>query len=303
MKFAKIATADLCGLTGSSAEKIYALSTAPAAIHNDDPKDEAEIIRRIGDADCVLVSWRTRIGPNVFAACPNIRYVGMCCTLYSEEAANVDIAAARGIGAVVTGVSDYGDDGTNEFIFASLINLYKGLGGQKWSDVPSELTSKTLGIVGLGFLGKMVAHTAQAFGMKVLYYSRTRKPEMEETGVEYRDFPRLLAESDVVSAHLPRNLVLFHSREFDMMKKNAVFVNTSLGQPFDADALFSWAGRRSGNFVIFDLPGSGTVAEECKKYPNIILYDRPSGFTHEARIRLTDKVLANMEGFLSTLRA
>lgn len=299
MNFKKIATADFCGLTGPSVEKIFALSSQPPAIHDDDPQSEEEIIRRVGDADCVLVSWRTKIGPNIFNACPNIRFVGMCCTLYDEKAANVDIAAAREKGIVVRGVKDYGDEGTNEFIFAELIALFKGLGGREWSGGGTELTSKTLGIVGLGILGKMVARTALHFGMKVVYFSRSHKPDMEAMGVEYREFDRLLAESDVVSAHLPRNTQLFTAREFGLMKKTAVFVNTSLGQPFDADAFFAWIGRQSGNFAIFDLPGSGAVTEECAKHPNIIVYPRPSGFTNEARIRLTDKVLINMQDFLA----
>lgn len=298
MQFNKIATADFCGLTGPSAEKILALSAAPAQVYDADPDSEEEIIRRVGDADCVLVSWRTKIGANVFASCPNIRYVGMCCSLYDEKAANVDIAAARERGIVVKGVKDYGDDGTLEFIFSELISLYKGLGPRQWTPDPTELTSKTLGIVGLGFLGKMVAKAALLFGMKVLYFSRTRKPDMEELGLEYVEFDRLLSESDVVTAHLPRNTRLFGAREFGLMKKNAVFVNTSLGQPFDADALFEWAERETGNYVIFDLPGSGTVTERCDRHPNIVLYRRPSGFTAEARVRLTDKVFINMQDFL-----
>ncbi len=298
MQFNKIATADFCGLTGPSAEKILSLSAAAPAVYDTDPANEEEVIARVGDADCVLVSWRTRIGTGVFAACPNIRYVGMCCSLYDEKAANVDIAAAREKGIVVRGVKDYGDDGTLEFIFAELISLYKGLGPRSWSENPTELTSKTLGIVGLGFLGKMVARAALLFGMKVIYNSRSRKPEMEELGLEYREFDALLAESDVVTAHLPRNTVLFTAREFGLMKKNAVFVNTSLGQPFDADALFAWVGANTGNYAIFDLPGSGTVTDKCDDYPNIVLYRHPSGFTAEARVRLTDKVLINMTDFL-----
>ncbi|MCD8350671.1 MAG: hypothetical protein LUC93_08690 [Planctomycetaceae bacterium] len=78
MTFNKIVTADFCGLTGPAVEKILALSAAPAVLYQEDPASDAEIIRRIGDADCVLVSWRTKISAAIFAACPAIRYVGMC---------------------------------------------------------------------------------------------------------------------------------------------------------------------------------------------------------------------------------
>lgn len=297
MKFAKIVTVDYCGLTGTSADKILAMSTQQAVIHTDDPTTKQEIIARIGDADCVLVSWRTKLDAEILQACPNISYIGMCCSLYDEESANVDIKTARSKAIVVKGVKDYGDEGTVEFIFAALIALFKGMGTSMHAPEPSELSSKTLGIVGLGFLGQLVAKAAQFFGMKVLYFSRTRKPELETPNLVYTDFTSLLEQSDVVSAHLPRNVCLFQHDAFARMKSNAVFVNTSLGQPFEAEALLTWLGKNTGNYALFDLPGSGQVTEQCELYPNCSVYKKPSGFTTEARIRLTDKVFANMCAF------
>ena len=298
MPFKKIATIDNCGLVGPFRDKVLGLSQTPVTPATDDPTSEEQIVARIGDADCALVSWRTQVPGSVLRACPSLKYVGMCCSLYDEDAANVDIREAKKLGITVTGVKDYGDDGTLEFIFAELISLYKGLGPRKWSEDNTELTSKTLGIVGLGFLGKMVARAALLFGMKVLYNSRTRKPDMEELGCEYAEFGDLLARADVVTAHLPRNTVIFDAAAFKAMKERAIFVNTSLGQPFVAEAFFDWIGKKSGNFAIFDMPGSGTVTARCKDYPNIVLYERPSGFTSEARERLTAKVYDNMVAFL-----
>lgn len=78
-------------------------------LFDDVPKDDAEIIHRIGDADAVLLSYTSRIEKNVLDACPDIRYIGMCCSLYSEASANVDIRAARARNIIVYGVRDYGD--------------------------------------------------------------------------------------------------------------------------------------------------------------------------------------------------
>lgn len=80
-------------------------------IYEDIPGDDQEIIRRIGDADSVLVSYTSRISAHVIESCPSIRYIGMCCSLYSEESANVDIACARSRGITVLGIRDYGDRG------------------------------------------------------------------------------------------------------------------------------------------------------------------------------------------------
>ena len=69
-------------------------------LHDERAADEDELIRRIGDADAVLVSFKTTISKTVLDACPNIRYIGMCCTLY-EQACNVDLTEARKLGITV----------------------------------------------------------------------------------------------------------------------------------------------------------------------------------------------------------
>ena len=101
-------------------EPVSLIPSAEEALHRyahevilfaDVPKDDHEIIRRIGNADAVLLSYTSRIGRSVIDACPNIRYIGMCCSLYSEESANVDIAYAREKNIRVLGIRDYGDRG------------------------------------------------------------------------------------------------------------------------------------------------------------------------------------------------
>lgn len=85
------------------------------------PADDEEIIRRVGDADAALISYTTRMGRKAVTGCPNLRYIGMCCSLYEEKSANVDIAAAREKGIVVTGVKDYGDEGVVEYVISELV--------------------------------------------------------------------------------------------------------------------------------------------------------------------------------------
>ena len=70
--------------------------------YNDIPSDDEEIVRRIGDADAVLLSYTSRLTANAMKHCPSIKYVGMCCSLYSPESANVDIEYANNNGITVT---------------------------------------------------------------------------------------------------------------------------------------------------------------------------------------------------------
>lgn len=299
MIFQKITIIDSCGLTSPVMEQITLLSTEPIIVHYDDPADDTEILSRIADSDCILVSWRTKVNAEVIKASPNLKYIGMCCSLYDEKAANVDIVQARSQGIVVKGVRDYGDDGTLEFIFAELIYLLKGLGNIRWQNENRELRGKTMGIVGMGTLGTMVARTAQHFGMNVFYFNRSRKPELEAEGFGFLPLNELMARCDIVSLHLPKNSIVLGEAEFRNKKPNSILVNTSIGLTFDKNAFVNWIANDSTSFAIFDGPGVGEHAEEFSKYPNIAISDRSSGFTLEAQSRLSEKVLENIKSFLS----
>lgn len=299
MTFQKITLIDSCGLTSPVVEQIKLLSKEPITVYTEDPADEAEILRRIGDSDAILVSWRTKVSAEVIQAAPNLRYIGMCCSLYDEKAANVDIIQARKQGIVVKGVRDYGDDGTLEFIFAELVYLFKGLGRHRWQTENRELRGKTLGIIGMGTLGTMVARTARHFGMDVFYFNRSRKSELEAEGFGFLSLNELMARCDVISLHLPKNSIVPGEAEFRNKKPNSILVNTSIGLTFDKNAFVNWIANDSTSFAIFDSPGVGEHSEEFSNFPNIIISDRSSGFTLEAQSRLSEKVLENIKSLLS----
>ena len=106
-----------------------------------------------------------------------------------------------------------------------------------------ELAGKTLGIVGLGTIGKKVARLARAFGMRVQYYDIARLTEDAEDalGVRFALLPELLRTSDVVSLHVPLNAQtrnLMSTREFGTMKDTAILINTCRGPVVDEDALY-----------------------------------------------------------------
>lgn len=298
MKFRKIVQLDPCGLVSPYKEKIFELSSESPECYESIPENDTEIIRRIGDADCVLVSWNTKINSEVIKTVPSVKYIGMCCSLYDEASANVDINEARKHDIIVKGVRDYGDNGTVEFIFAELIYLMKGLGAHQWREEQTELTNKTIGIVGMGVLGKMVAQAALLFGMHVIYYSRTRKEEIEKEGIEYTDLNTLLTRSDIITTHLPRNTTILTEDNIKLLKKDAIYINTSLGQPFETQPFLNWIGNNSGNYAIFDAAGYSNLAKTLRSYPNVIIMDKSSGFTTEAKGRLTKKVWENMVSFL-----
>lgn len=298
MIFRKITIIDKCGLTSPEIEKIASLSQEAISIYDDFPESESEIIKRMSDADCVLVSWHTKITAEMIQASPSLKFIGMCCSLYDEKSANVDIVEARKLGVEVKGVRDYGDEGTVEFIFSQLIFLLKGLGKNKWRNESTELTNKSIGIIGLGTLGQMVAKTAIHFGMKVFYFSRSRKFELEKTGITFLPLDELMESCDIITTHLPKNTILLTEREFRIKKHNSILINTSLGRTFEMDAFVNWISNDRTSFAIFDGNASGSLDGELDNYSNIISSEQYSGFTIEAKKRLSQKVLLNLTTYL-----
>ena len=297
-------------------------------LYDNIPADEDEIIRRIGDSDGVLLSYTSRITRHIFENCPNIRYVGMCCSLYSEESANVDIAYARQHGITVYGIRDYGDRGVVEFVLCELVRLLHGYDRPMWKEQPVEITDLKTGIIGMGVSGGMLANALQFMGAEVSYYSRSRKPVYEEKGMKYMELLELLKHCDVILTCLNKNVILLHEEEFHLMGTGKILFNTSIGPSFDEEALVKWAGEGTGerpgegtgegtgekpgegtgeqtgeqqnrtNYIVCDTVGAlGKAADKLKDYPNVICPNVSAGRTMQAFELLSRKVLDNIKRY------
>lgn len=267
-------------------------------LHSDIPADDEEIIRRIGDSDAVLVSYTSSIRRNVLERCPNVRYIGMCCSLYSEESANVDIAAAREMGIAVTGIRDYGDRGVVEYVLYQLIRILHGFDFPMWEEEPLELTDLKVGIVGLGVSGGMIADALHFMGAEVSYYSRTRKPEKEALGIAYKPLHDLLKESRVVFTCLNKNVILLGQKEFEMLGSKKILFNTSIGPASDLEALKGWLKAENGYYCCDTAAAIGDPSGELAGWPNVLCMGVSAGRTKQAFELLTRKVLDNIRAYL-----
>ena len=211
--FEKLVAIEPVSLIPSAEEELHRYAKE-VVLFRDVPGSDAEMVRRIGDADAVLLSYTSRMGKEVIAQCPNIRYIGMCCSLYSEESANVDIAYARTRGIQVLGIRDYGDRGVVEYVLHELTGLLHGFGMPMLRDEPVEITGLKVGIVGLGVSGRMIADALQFMGAEISYFARSAKPDAEAAGMTFKPLPQLLADSEVVFTCLNKNVLLLGKEEF-----------------------------------------------------------------------------------------
>ncbi|WP_371362825.1 Hydroxypyruvate reductase [Sporomusa rhizae] len=292
--FKRTVLIDNTGIDEFVLQELKAL-TEELIIYHDIPKSKNEILLRADKADAILVSWNTNLSSDIIEVLPELRYIGMCCSLYDEASSNVDIITAGRKNIVVKGVRDYGDQGVVEFIFSELIRLFLGLGNRSFRSEAVELGGIKFGVVGMGSVGRKVADAAAFFNMEVNYYSRTIK---EEIPYKYLPLSELLSQCDVISLHLPRNTVLIDEQGFKEIGAGKVLINTGLGFSFERMAFDEWIGQE-GNFAILDTDSITTeFRNEYRTLANVIMNERVSGFTRNARKRLSQKVIDNMRSYL-----
>ena len=142
MKFNHLVLLDNTGLRDWAIEELSSLAKK-VTVYHDYPASESAVMERVGDADGVLVSLHTKLNSNIIQHFANVKYIGMCCSLYSESSSNVSISAAREKNIMVKGIKDYGDEGVIEFILSELIRLAKGLGAKQWKEEPAPVANAT----------------------------------------------------------------------------------------------------------------------------------------------------------------
>lgn len=282
----------------AAAEEALRRYADEVVIYRDIPRDDAEKVHRIDDADALLVFYTSQIEAEVICACPSLRYIGMCCSLYTPESANVDIPCAHRHGITVTGIRRYGDRGVAEFISSELVRLLHGFGGLRWKDEEMELTGVRVGVVGMGDVGSVVAELLLAFQMEVYYFSRTRKPEMEAKGVRYLPFPALLETVDILTTHLHKNTPLMERADFQRFGRGKILINTTFTPPYPLEALREWLAQPGNYYIVDSAVSIGGRASELFQLPNVICPDIVAGQSARSGVLLRQKVLENIKIFL-----
>ena len=296
--FEKLVVIEPTGLNEAVSKRLQEVGRE-VIMYADRPADEEETIRRMAGADGVLVSYTTPLRRRVLEASPGLRYIGMCCTLYSKESANVDVKAAREMGITVTGIRDYGDEGVVEYVVSELVRLLHGFGPRQWRRDVYELTAQKVGVVGLGRTGRMIADAMRFFGAEVYYYSRTRKPEAEAAGITYLPLAELLPEVSILFTCLPRNTFLLGADEFQRFGNRKILVNTSVGPTFRVPDLQRWLSRHTHNFYVCDQVGMGGYADSLTAFDGVLYTPKVSGHSFQCMERLSEKVWANLSAFLN----
>jgi D-3-phosphoglycerate dehydrogenase len=296
-------------LTGSSAEpRLRALGAV--TVHTERGADqEAELIRRIGDAEIVVnIRAHARFTDRVLAACPRLRLI----SIWGTGTDHVDLVACRTRGVAVSNTPSVNAHAVAEHTLALMLAVTRRIpamdrevrAGQWPRGLLVQLEGKTLGLIGLGAIGRRVATLAGAFGMRLL--ASTFGPDggrAAAVGARHVPVETLLRESDVVSLHLRLSADTqgFLSRErLALMKPTAFLVNTARGGLVDKAALVALLCDERIAGAALDVFHEEPVppGDPLLTLPNVVLTPHNAGMTREVIDGGLKRAVENIEHFL-----
>jgi len=270
--------------------------------------------KELADADALIVTPLHRIDSELLQCAPRLQLI----VLHGSGFENIDLRSCEERGVCVARVADPIAYAVAEHALAltlallrKLVKAHSYIVSRRWDSGPaprelltSSLWGKTVGIVGMGRIGSLIAKLFRAFDTRIIYWSRRRKVELElALGIEYRELDDLLQESDIVIlaiALTPETRHLVNEERLRKMKRGAIIVNIARGEVIDTRALVralreGWiAGAALDVFEQEPLPKDHPLIDP----ENVVLTPHIAGYTYEAMVETGIRVAQTVVNFL-----
>jgi phosphoglycerate dehydrogenase-like enzyme len=278
----------------------------PTTHHATLPGSEDTLVERIRDFEIVInIRSSTKFTERVFAACPKMKML----SIWGTGTDNVDLHAAQRHGVTVTNTPGVAAISIAEHslmltlaVARRVVSLHQQVFNGAWPRGQSvQLRGKTLGIIGLGAIGREFAKLGQAVGMRVIAWTMHPNAAL---GFELVERDELFRQSDVVSMHLrlsPETIGFIGTREFELMKPTAILINTARGPIVDEAALIDAlrshriAGAGLDVFDVEPMPHGHPLTQ----LDNVVMTPHCAGITPEVLEAGLALALTNVESFLN----
>jgi glyoxylate reductase len=285
------------------------------AYDQDPPMERPRLLRSVSDKEGLLCTITDRIDQELLEHAPALKVIAN----FGVGFEHIDVEAATRRGIPVTNTPGVLTDSTADLTLALILATARRVvegdrrvrAGkfQYWAPLlflGADVSGKTLGLIGLGRIGQAVAQRAAGFGMKLIYYSRTRlQPAREhELQVSFAPLDTLLREADFVSLHVPLSPQTRHligSRELQLMKPTAYLINTARGPVVDEAALVEALRRgeiRGAGLDVYEREPALTPG--LADLGNVVLLPHVGSASIETRTRMAqmavDNLLAGLKG-------
>jgi D-3-phosphoglycerate dehydrogenase len=271
----------------------------------DRKEDAATLVERMKEAEVVMVS-NIPLPAAVLSQCPKLQFLNVAFTGLDH----IDLQYCQEHGIRVKNASGYATEAVAELTVGLMLDVYRKItsldgdirqGGVRGAFLGRELRGKTVGIVGTGAIGIRTAQLLQAFGCKVVAWSRTRKPEVEAMGIPYLSLEELMRTSDIITLHVPltsETKYLISKELLALCKPTAILINTARGNVVDMSALADClhGGRIAGAGIdVYEKEPPIPSDHPLMRAPNCILVPHVGYATREAFDDRIGIILRNLE--------
>ena len=272
----------------------------------------AELSAALHDADAALITAGDRIDEPLLARCPRLKIVANIAVGYN----NIDVAACTRQGVLATNTPDVLNEATADHAWALLLAAARRVGeSERWLRAGhwkrwtfemfngAEIAGTTLGVLGMGRIGRAIARRGAGFSMRVLYHNRTRLPAAKEEGAQHVALDDLLAQADHLVLVVPYSSAVHHivgAAQLARMKRSAVLVNIARGGVVDDAALV--AALREGRIAA---AGLDVYENEPALHPgfleleNVVLTPHIASSTRGTRIAMAQLATDNARAALA----
>lgn len=275
---------------------------------------EAELIKNVTEVDAIICPLSSPISAKVLELAKNLTIVANIGAGFD----NIDVKKAQELGIAVTNTPDVSTEATAELTLGLILDVARRIseGDRLCRETPeqfkgwaptfflgTELSGKTLGIIGLGRIGQAVAKRAAAFGMKIIYSGHHPKEVAKEWNAEFVSQEELLKRSDVVTIHAAYSPALKHllnETTLKTMKSSAFLINAARGPVVEEAALIKAleAGVIAGAALdVFEFEPK--IGEDLAKLDNVVLTPHIGNATVETRAAMGKIAIANVEAVLA----
>jgi len=270
---------------------------------------EAELIEHIPNCEALLSIFNQPVSKKVIEAGQKLEIISN----YGVGYNNIDVAAATAKGIAVCNTPEAVCEPTAELCLSLMLSLSRRVAecnhrlrtedDFKWGvmrNLGQTLRGKTLGIIGMGKIGKSVAQKAQAFGMKVVYNNRTQLSANEEKdlNIKFCDFDALLKTADIISLHCPLNESSHHligEKELAKMKHSAYLINTARGPVVDEQALArALINKQIAGAALDVFENEPQITPQLLELDNVVLVPHIGTACIETRIEMAEEAAQNM---------
>jgi glyoxylate reductase len=272
------------------------------------PISQGELIRNAQKADAIITMLTDKIDDHIISRLPNLKIISNFAVGYN----NIDIESASKHNIMVSNTPGVLTEATADTAFALLISAGRRIvesdkfmrnGKFKGWDpmllLGTEMHGKTVGIIGAGRIGTAFAKRCLGFGMKIIYFSKSKNRAFEDTlNAKKVTLDKLLKVSDFISIHLPLNQNTFHllgKEELSKIKPTAVLVNTARGEIVDEKELIKLLKSKRIFAAGFDVyEGEPNVNKELFKLNNVVVLPHIGSATLETRSKIAEMASLNV---------